>query len=66
MGNLKGRKLSHTLHADGRIILKLILKKQGGRVDWIHLVWDRNHWWALVNTVLNLRVPQKLGNFLSS
>jgi hypothetical protein len=26
-------------------------------VDWIHLVQDRDWWWALVNTVINLWVP---------
>jgi hypothetical protein len=26
-------------------------------VDWIHLAQDRNQWQALVNTVVNLRVP---------
>jgi len=26
-------------------------------VDWMHLAQDRNHWWALVNTVMKLRVP---------
>jgi len=26
-------------------------------VDWIHLARDRDEWWALVNTVMNLRVP---------
>jgi hypothetical protein len=25
-------------------------------VDWIHLVKDRDQWWTLVNTVMNLRV----------
>jgi hypothetical protein len=28
-----------------------------GDVDWIHLAEDRDRWRALVNTVMNLRVP---------
>jgi hypothetical protein len=28
-----------------------------GAVDWIGLAQDRNRWRALVNSVLNLRVP---------
>jgi hypothetical protein len=28
-----------------------------GGIDWIDMVKDRNKWLALVNTVLNLRVP---------
>jgi hypothetical protein len=27
-----------------------------GSVDWIQLAQDRDWWWALVNTVMNLRV----------
>jgi hypothetical protein len=26
-------------------------------VDWIHLVQDRDWWWALVNMIMNLQVP---------
>jgi hypothetical protein len=37
-----------------------------GWCDWIDLVQERNQWRALVNTVMNLRVPQNVGNFLSS
>jgi len=35
-------------------------------VDWIYLAQERDHWRALVNTVMDLRVPQNVGNFLAS
>jgi hypothetical protein len=28
-----------------------------GGIDWINLAEDRDRWWAVVNTVMNLRVP---------
>jgi hypothetical protein len=38
--------------------IKMDLRKIGfGDVDWINLAQDRNRWRALVNTVINLRVP---------
>jgi hypothetical protein len=39
----------------GWTILKLTLDRI--RVDWIHMDQDSDQWRALVNTVLNLRVP---------
>jgi hypothetical protein len=37
-----------------------------GDVDWINWGQDRDRWRALVNTVMNLRVPYNAGNFLTS
>jgi hypothetical protein len=34
-----------------------------GRMDWIDLAQDMGQWRALVNMVINLRVPQNFGNF---
>jgi hypothetical protein len=35
-------------------------------VDWIDMAQDRDQWRALVNTILNLRVPKYARKFLSS
>jgi hypothetical protein len=38
--------------------IKMDLREIGfGDVDWIHLALDRDTWRAVVNTVMNLRVP---------
>jgi hypothetical protein len=35
-------------------------------VDRIHLAQDRDQWRVVVKTVMNLRIPYKAGNFLTS
>jgi hypothetical protein len=36
-----------------------------GGIGWIHVVQDRDRWWALVNAAMNHRVTKNVGNFLT-
>jgi len=49
------------------MILYMDLQEVGGICgDWMELAQDRDRWWALVSTVMNLRVPKIAGNFMTS
>jgi hypothetical protein len=37
-----------------------------GGMAWINLAQDRDQWWSLVNTVMNLQLPYHVRKFISS
>jgi hypothetical protein len=64
--NLKGRHNLRDLAVDGDHI-KIDLKRQGYEdMNRINATQGRIWRWVLVNTVMNLQVPFKVGNFLTS
>jgi len=56
-GNVRKRDHLEDPGVDGRIILTWIFRKWVGGMDWIALAQERDRWRAVVNAVMNLRVP---------
>jgi hypothetical protein len=56
-GDLTERYHLVDLGVDVRMILKWAFRKGDRGMDWIDLARDRNRWRALVNAVMNIRVP---------
>jgi hypothetical protein len=54
VGKLEGKR---PLGRTGRRWMNSISEIGWGSMDWIDLAQNRNQWRALVNTVMNLRVP---------
>ena len=57
VGKLRERDHLEDPGVGGKTILRQIFKKWDGNMDWIDLVQDGDSWRALVNAVMNIRVP---------
>ena len=68
-GDLRERNHLEDPDVDGWIVLKWVFTKWESNIkmdlqevgcggfDWIEVAQDRDRWWAVVNAVMNLRVP---------
>jgi hypothetical protein len=64
LGRPEGKNRLEDLAFDGRVIW--IFRKWYGGVDWIDLDHYKDRWRALVNAVINIRVPYNAWTLFSS
>jgi hypothetical protein len=58
VGKPEGKRLFGRSRSRWKDNIKMDLQEvRCGDMDWTDLVQDRDRWWALVNMVMNLRVP---------
>jgi hypothetical protein len=67
VGNPIGKKSIGRPRSRQEYDIRMDLREIGwDSMEWIDLAQDRDEWWALVNTAINLRVPSNSGKFLKS
>jgi hypothetical protein len=57
LGNLREREHLDDPGLDERVILKGIIKKWDGYLNWIDLAQERDSWQAYLHAIMNLWVP---------
>jgi hypothetical protein len=67
VGKREGRRPLGRPRRRWEVNIRMDLREVGcGCVDWMELAQDRDRWRAFVSAVMNLRIPQNAGNFLTS
>jgi hypothetical protein len=57
VGDVREREHLEVLGTGGKIILKWLFREWDGGKDWIDLPQCGDRWRAIVNAVMNIRVP---------
>ena len=63
---LKARQIARSRRKGGRDNIKMELQEWWGDMDWIDVAHDRDRWQAVVNAVMNFRVPWNTGTYRTS